>query len=293
MSYFVDNAIILAADLSSRFAPLSYELPKALLKVKGEVLIERQIKQLHEAGIFEIIVVVGYKKELFEYLTVKYNVKLVVNTEYIVRNNHSSIYAAKDYLKNSYICTSDTYFVNNPFSKIEKCSYYSAVFHNNTTHEWCLEYNNDYYITNVTIGGSFAWCMAAHAFWTESFSQKFIMTLDSIYNKSETYPLFWEDIYIQHINKLPMKIKKYPEDSIFEFDTLNDLRKFDSNYLDCTNSSILQNIANSLDCNERDICDITPYPHTNLVPTGFYFSVFQNKYLYIYQDKTFKQLTKF
>lgn len=42
--YKVDNAIIMAAGVSSRFAPLSYEKPKALTVVKGEVLIERQIR---------------------------------------------------------------------------------------------------------------------------------------------------------------------------------------------------------------------------------------------------------
>jgi len=55
MGYRVDNAIIMAAGYASRFAPLSYEAPKALLKVKGEILIERQIEQLRQAGIEEII----------------------------------------------------------------------------------------------------------------------------------------------------------------------------------------------------------------------------------------------
>ena len=63
MDYCVDNAVIMAAGTASRFAPLSFEKPKALIEVKGEVLIERQIRQLKEAGISEIIVVVGYKKE--------------------------------------------------------------------------------------------------------------------------------------------------------------------------------------------------------------------------------------
>lgn len=47
----VDNAVIMAAGTSSRFAPLSYEKPKALINVKGEILIERQIKQLYDVGI--------------------------------------------------------------------------------------------------------------------------------------------------------------------------------------------------------------------------------------------------
>ena len=47
----VDNAIIMAAGTSSRFAPLSFERHKALIEVRGEILIERQIRQLREAGI--------------------------------------------------------------------------------------------------------------------------------------------------------------------------------------------------------------------------------------------------
>lgn len=65
MGYIVDNAVLMAAGTSSRFAPLSYELPKSLISVKGEILIERQIRQLIEAGIKQIFVVVGYKKECF------------------------------------------------------------------------------------------------------------------------------------------------------------------------------------------------------------------------------------
>lgn len=73
----VDNAIIMAAGTSSRFAPLSYEKHKALTVVRGEVLIERQIEQLRGAGIQDIYIVTGYKKEQFEYLGFKYAVKLI------------------------------------------------------------------------------------------------------------------------------------------------------------------------------------------------------------------------
>ena len=78
MSFLVNNAVIMAAGTASRFAPLSYEKPKALIEVKGEILIERQIRQLQEAGIPEIILVVGYKKEHFNYLQEKYGVKNVL-----------------------------------------------------------------------------------------------------------------------------------------------------------------------------------------------------------------------
>ncbi|MEG0759687.1 MAG: NTP transferase domain-containing protein, partial [Raoultibacter sp.] len=91
----VDNAVIMAAGFASRCAPLSYERPKGLFLVLGEVLIERQIRQLQEAGIEEIYVVVGYMKELFFYLEDKLGVHIVVNDDYFRRNNTSSLYAAR------------------------------------------------------------------------------------------------------------------------------------------------------------------------------------------------------
>ena len=77
----VDNAIIMAAGTASRFAPLSYEKPKALIEVHGEVLIERQIRQLREAGVDEIIIVTGEMAEKFEYLKDTYGVVLVYNPD--------------------------------------------------------------------------------------------------------------------------------------------------------------------------------------------------------------------
>ena len=113
--YRVDNAVIMAAGLSSRFAPISYEKPKGLLKVRGEVLIERQIRQLKEAGIDDITVVVGYKKEYFFYLKEKFGVRIVVNPEYATRNNNGTLWHVRDILGNTYICSSDDYFAENPF----------------------------------------------------------------------------------------------------------------------------------------------------------------------------------
>lgn len=108
--YKVDNAIIMAAGLSSRFAPISYEKPKGLLEVRGEVLIERQIRQLQEAGISDITLVLGYKKEEFFYLEDLLGVKIRINEEYTKRNNNSTIRCVEDILGNTFICSSDDYF---------------------------------------------------------------------------------------------------------------------------------------------------------------------------------------
>ena len=62
-----------------RMVPINVETLKEILRVKGEVLIERLIKKLHEAGISDIVVIVGFMKEKYEYLIDKFNVQLIVN----------------------------------------------------------------------------------------------------------------------------------------------------------------------------------------------------------------------
>ena len=85
------NAIILAAGKSSKFAPFTYEKPKGLFCVKGEILIERQIEQLQNAGIKDIYIVVGYMKEKFFYLEQKYNIKLIINNLFDKKGNLYSV----------------------------------------------------------------------------------------------------------------------------------------------------------------------------------------------------------
>ena len=114
------NAIILAAGKSTRFAPFTYEKPKGLFNVRNEVLVERQICQLKEAGIKDIYIVVGYMKEKFFYLEEKYNVKLIINNNFSNKGNIYSLYSARNFLANSFICCADHYFLKNPFLTLNK-----------------------------------------------------------------------------------------------------------------------------------------------------------------------------
>lgn len=285
--YNVDNAIIMAAGVSSRFAPLSYEKPKALITVNGEVLIERQIRQLREVGINEIVVVVGYKKEQFYYLKEKFGVIIVENPEYNTRNNNASIYVAQKYIHNSYICSADNYFTQNQFTKMVEESFYSVVYSNGKTDEWCVDIDNNEYITGVKIGGENSWYMLGHIFWSESFSEKFLGILNDEYNLPQTKNLLWESIYINHIDELKMKVKKYDDNYIFEFDTLDELRKFDKSYINDTKSKILKKIAKQNNCIEKDIVDVSVIKdEKGINAIGFQYKINNEKYSYYYSDVT-------
>ena len=286
----VDNAVIMAAGTASRFAPLSYERPKALIEVKGEILIERQIRQLKEAGIDEIIIVVGYMKEAFMYLKEKFGVIIIENNEYLTRNNNSTIYAVKDYLKNTYICSSDNYFSVNPFESEVDCAYYSAIYADGETKEWCMTEDENGFIDSVTVGGSNAWFMLGHAFWTEDFSKTFLDILLEIYEKPETADLLWESIYMDHLDTLKMKIRKYDSDVIFEFDTLDELREFDTSYISDTRSAILKKVAETLSVKESDIINVTAYKTADNSAAGMKFNVGKKLYQYSYEDKVLKEI---
>jgi len=255
--YRVTNAIIMAAGLSTRFAPVSYEKPKGLLVVKGEVLIERQIKQLHEVGIDDITVVVGYRQEQFFYLQDKFGVSIIVNPEYRERNNHSTIKAAEAILDNTYICSSDNYFTQNVFERYVYQGYYSAVWHAGPTEEWGLVASPTGRIIEAKTGMSDTWMMMGHAYWDRDFSLRFRAILNSIYDKQETIPKLWEAIYAEHTAELTLQLRTYPEGVIWEFDTMDDLRAFDPNYVFNIDSAILDNIRDTLNCQVSDLSDFT------------------------------------
>ena len=118
------NAIILAAGYGMRMIPINTEKPKGLLEVNGEPLIERTIKQLHDAGVDNIYLVVGFMKEWYEYLTDKFGVHLISNHDYATKNNLHSLALAADLIGNSYIVPCDIWCSENPFKRRELYSWY-------------------------------------------------------------------------------------------------------------------------------------------------------------------------
>ena len=284
------NAIIMAAGTSSRFVPLSYEKPKGLLLVKGEVLIERQIRQLKEAGINDIIVVVGYKAELFDYLKEKFGVRIVFNEDYDRYNNTSSVIRVVDYLNDTYLCSSDNYFPKNVFVDTPGQSYYSALYAEGETGEYCLTTDSEDNIVDVTIGGSDAWFMVGHVFFNKEFSSKFREILKRDYALEATRQGYWEDVYIRHIQELPrMKMQRYAPDAISEFDTLDELRLFDSSYQTDTRSTILKALCSERGWKEEDLHG---FRKIRFDENAFQFTFMAGAYRYLYDSQSGLKLMK-
>lgn len=248
------NAIIMAAGMSSRFVPLSWECPKALLEVRGEILIERQIQQLKDAGVTDITVVTGYMADKFDYLRNKYGASLVYNPDYSRYNNTSTLMCVLDRLGDTWICSSDNYFTENVFETVPPQSQYSAEYAAGETSEYCLSTDQNDNIIRVEVGGSDAWYMLGPVFFSAGFSHAFSRLLSAEYVKEETKQGYWEDVYLKNIDKLPaMRMRRFAPGVIKEFDTLSELQAFDVSYISDTRSHTIKEICARLHCLQKDI----------------------------------------
>ena len=122
--YKVERAIIMAAGLGNRMHPVTLTTPKPLVRVNGIRMIDTVIAGLHQNGIREIYVVVGFLKERYEYLIDEFGVELIVNPDYAGKNNLYSLKLALPHLANAYVVPCDIWCRSNPFRKRELYSWY-------------------------------------------------------------------------------------------------------------------------------------------------------------------------
>ncbi len=276
------NAIILAAGKSNNFAPFTYEKPKGLFIVRNEVLIERQINQLIEAGVKNIYVVMGYMKEKFFYLERKYpEVTLLINNTYGYFGNIYSLYVARQYLSNTFICCADHYFTDNPFIDDNKDnkSYRACTYIEGNFREFSIDYSDADIITGCYVGGENSEAMIGHAYFNEKFSKRFRELLEAEINNFGVAGMFWEEFYANHIKDLTLFKKEYADNEIFEFEDIMDLRQFDSDFLLNVDSNIVENICKILNCHPNEITDIEIIK-AGLTNASFKFTVKGTEYVY-------------
>ena len=98
------KSVILAAGVSRRLYPLTYEMPKCLMKVGDKAILDRQLKTLQSKKISEVIIIVGYYRELIvDYVKSHYNdlnVKFVINHHYFETNTAYSLRLCNDFINN-------------------------------------------------------------------------------------------------------------------------------------------------------------------------------------------------
>ncbi len=285
--YHMDGAVIMAAGFGSRFRPLTFDLPKGLLKVLGERMLERQIRQLHEAGITDITIVVGYLKEKFDYLIDKFGVRLLYNPDFAEKNNISSVYYARELLRgrNMYLLSSDNWMRENMFHTYEPGAWYSAVYAPGPTREWVLTCSRKGIITDVQVGGSSAWFMYGPVCLSAAFSDLLLPALEEAFLTPGKEQYYWENVYIDLLharrgkNGAPqMAINRQPADQVYEFEDLEELRAFDPYYQDHSDNEAMELISRVLKVPESRIRNIS-CPKSGMTNQSFVFSVDGQSYI--------------
>lgn len=250
--YTPKNAIILAAGFGMRMVPINSEMPKGLLEVHGEVLIERLICQLQEAGIKDITIVVGFLKEKFEYLIDRFNVKLIYNRDYAIKNNLHSLYLVKEKLDNTYILPSDIWLEENPFSEIECYPWYlvTEVIDEDST----VRVNRQRELIPVKAGQG-GNTMIGVSYLIKEKSQELKEILENVSQNEKYDDTFWEEVLFYGRSNLPVYGQVYLSNNAVEINTYEQLRELDSQSVHL-NTGIIELIANALKVKSEEILEI-------------------------------------
>lgn len=229
--YKVRRAVFLAAGFGSRLVPITLNTPKPLIRVHGKMIIESLLDAVVSAGIEDIVIVRGYLAEQFDVLKKKYpQIKFVENPLYNEGNNISSLLAAKDYLKNSYILESDI-ILKNPrlVTKYQFQSNYCGVPCERTD-DWCLSVEKGR-ISGVSVGGTDGFRMVGISYWTENDGEKLAEDLQKVYEMPGGKERFWDSVPLTYCNMdFDLVVRPCSFDDFTEIDTFSELKAIDGAY---------------------------------------------------------------
>lgn len=246
------QAVILAAGYGMRMVPINTEVPKGLITIDGEPLIERLINQLREVGIRDIYIVVGFMKERYEYLIDKYEVNLIVNPEYSSRNNLHSLFLAKEHIENAYILPCDIWCAQNPFRNTELYSWYMITDELKTP--GLVRTNRKMELVslpkgaegNVPIGISYL---------TQEVSAQVRDKLYKMDRNADYLNSFWEDA-LYYKGKWIVFARVVSASKVVEINTYEQLRMLDEKS-DQLKTDAIQTICKALNVASKDVVDIT------------------------------------
>ena len=230
----IKRAIILAAGEGKRMRPVSLTTPKPLIKVNGISFIDTIINALKSNGIHEIVIVTGYKKEQF-YETYKNDpdIKVIDNPWYLDGNNITSIYAARDYLPQSFIIEGDQIISNISLfdPDIEKSGY--AATYMDHAPEWAIKVENNK-ILDFTITGRDNCCrLWGVSMWTLQDGERLSELVRKQFEDIKDLDVYWDELALSRCTTdFDLCIREVGSGDIIEVDTFDELVSLDGTYID-------------------------------------------------------------
>jgi len=229
---YAKRAIIMAAGTGTRLRPITLETPKPLIKVNGKRIIDTIIEALYKNGIYEIHVVVGYKKDKFSELTFEYpGLNLIENPYYETTNNISSLFVAREYLEDTFIIDGDQLIFNPEILKPKfPRSGYCAAW-TESTNEWLLTLKDDIVIHCSRTGGKNGYQLYGVSMWSSNDGKKLRKHLEQEFIEKRNTGIYWDDVALFcYPKEYQLGIRKINHSDIKELDSFQELLMLDSFY---------------------------------------------------------------
>lgn len=230
---FAKRAIIMAAGLGSRLNPITQQTPKPLIRVNGIRMIDTVIRALHNNGIREIHIVVGYLRDQFQILEKEYEgIHLIENPFYATCNNISSLYVAREYIENAIIVDGDQIVFNEAILAPEfDKSGYNAIWTENGTDEWLMQVEKNRVVSCSRTGGAKGWQLYGISRWTSEDGKRLRKHLEFEFEERKNRQIYWDDVAMfYHFEDYDLGIWPMHPGDIIEIDNLEELRKLDPSY---------------------------------------------------------------
>ena len=223
----------MAAGKGERMHPVTLQTPKPLVQVNGVRMIDTVIRALHQNGVTEIYVVVGWLKEQFLPLEREYpGLKLIENPWFETCNNISSLYAARDHIGDAIILDGDQIIYDPTIlaPQFER-SGYNVVWQPDETSEWMLTVENGVITSCSRTGGKNAWQLYSISRWSREDGEMLRRHLELEFEEKQNRQIYWDDVALFcHPEDYELGIREMRSGDIIEIDDLQELAALDAAY---------------------------------------------------------------